>query len=1042
MTFVNDIALAFYWLREQYRRLLLLTIGLIIILGLLFQVSVLQTSYQQQLYGYIAKDLEDITYVMSVTPKQTYSKGENLKLMLIDKPQSVIESVTQQSKLPIVATSITHALSLTDYGNTIQLLTNNSMFVPVSNDTFDVRMLGVEDANNSLKQMTTRFFKHTYGGIPLNEDNNTGTLEFYAVLIYLKNNEDRVVNRSNVKYENLSKIFVSNNYPLTLQINKTSGSVGNGGNTAQLPATKVIITGALVATFNSYNEFYTSEMYRWFSKRGIEIDVGITFLTSSRNTLFHYYLERTLNESLMNGNDDRIDLSNIITIVLHLDIEELKHWSMNVIADEMDWYKIQLSFNMRNQDDVSFYIISAPAESELLRTLASYSWSGLVLLGSLGFPLFLSSLFLVEYSFNLIKRIRTGQINILKTRGASLTQMLLVQIAEILLIALVSLIIGIVISTPLFYFTARTNGFLRFEGKPLQIIFPNTSFILNLFVIGVTLSFLTNIGHLLRSTSTKIVKTEIPVYTPPIWRKKLLDVFLIFYGTLGIVILFSLRSSSPLQNFLQSFTPLLSIIILTSPFALGIGFILFVSRLFNLLLDKLAFIAWKMFSNIAAFSFKQLAAYKHISVRTAQIIMLTLTISFFFLSFQPILQLNDYHSAYYAVGADMRIGFKYGIYNISIIENISKDFSNDILGATPVGLLKMNLFIGGNTQKVQLLIINATSGSFLNAAYVHPKSHFPASKEALAQLENNFTIFLLKKTAKYYKIKENITIPFPTDKKNYEKLSFKVLATFEFLSTLINPDTYLNYQRQSQNQLPGIYGVISFSTFHAIKDLIPNTPSFSENPRATIEYYLYIKTAPKTNTVVLKSQILERYPYLDISTYEEYIFYQDPLPTLPTSSTGTDNPPDREFYLYVLRLYAAKLSFFIFNMLTITGITITSAIILFFGLIFYNERWKELGVEQALGMKKKQIYIQIILSLTTLFSLGFVMGTSGGIIFLFLFIYVFYTTQQVFPPLLFVFPQHLLVFYVFAAFFSLIVAVISTSLYVKRRKTLNLLKVE
>ncbi|MEA2071611.1 MAG: ABC transporter permease [Asgard group archaeon] len=264
-------------------------------------------------------------------------------------------------------------------------------------------------------------------------------------------------------------------------------------------------------------------------------------------------------------------------------------------------------------------------------------------------PIIAMSISLTSYSANLMKRQQKRQISNMLQRGMSRKEMLGFLILQMLEMTITAILIAFVVG---FFFTLLTTqsvGFLNFSGSTLTPAI-NMIVITTVIVGGLIISAIINAVNIWRLSD---ISTE-GAYSEhkdekPFWQIYFIDVFLVVVGiVLWIVVAFQMK-----QSISYIFVYTLGTI---APICLIFGVILFIVRIFPIIIKTISKITWKI-KKLGIISLSSKRSSRRSSDVTRSLVLITLTFTIIFSSMVTIESYRGYdkEEAYYQVGADIRI---------------------------------------------------------------------------------------------------------------------------------------------------------------------------------------------------------------------------------------------------------------------------------------------------------------------------------------------------------------------------------------------------
>ncbi|MFX0207321.1 MAG: FtsX-like permease family protein, partial [Candidatus Hodarchaeota archaeon] len=227
---------------------------------------------------------------------------------------------------------------------------------------------------------------------------------------------------------------------------------------------------------------------------------------------------------------------------------------------------------------------------DLMREYEFRIFELLIMLLLLSFPVLCIALYLVVYSFGLIRKQKQDQIGIIKTRGGSWLQTLIILLGEMIISTVLAVFIGFLLSTFLADIVLRSTNYLEFLGVqvPVQI---TLGMVQALFFWGIFFALILNFRNIIRMSRQEISETLEPTETQnPFWKRYYLDIIIFAIGTTAWVILMALIRSGG-----EIITPefyfiyiLISLLGIPAPFLMFFGTIMVIARFFPFIMKKLA----------------------------------------------------------------------------------------------------------------------------------------------------------------------------------------------------------------------------------------------------------------------------------------------------------------------------------------------------------------------------------------------------------------------------------------------------------------------
>ncbi|KPK88133.1 MAG: hypothetical protein AMS27_00350 [Bacteroides sp. SM23_62_1] len=641
--------------------------------------------------------------------------------------------------------------------------------------------------------------------------------------------------------------------------------------------------------------------------------------------------------------------------------------------------------------------------SRILRYMRSYEmqvYGLLIILLLLSFPVLCIALYLVVYSFSLIKRQKQEQIGIIKTRGGSWFQILIVLLGEMLLSTILAVILGFLLSTFLADVVLRSTNYLEFLGLPVPIRI-TIDMVQNLILWGLIFALLLNFRNIIRMSRQEITETLEPVETrPPVWKRYYLDVVMFCIGTATWVILMTLIRSGgdiygPATYILYMLVSLLG---LPAPFFMFFGTIMVISRFFPLLMKKLAEIFWRIEGGINAFAIRNIVRHKHAANRA--VLLITLALSFSILSSSLVYSLDEteHLKYYYKIGADLTIPTGNSL-NTTILQSLEQNVSH-LASISGVYSIWSYYSSNHNYRNYQFLFVDPNT--YAETAFVDPSFKLSDSlSDLMDEINDNQTIILYQGNLEAYiskpKIGDNISLAFE-NLTTSEYLSFRVGGTFKYWPQMFP------YEWDDPRDNYWIIG--SLRMYDQL-----NQSGYLDIPKAS--YQAKIDSLDNIDITIERihnvTGITPQSPALD---YREY-------------KTG----------------FGRRFSLSILNSDLIVCITVAVIGVIMFAFFTYVERGKEIGVERALGMTQLQTAQSFLVEAATILAFGSIIGYFTGAYFMTMFLQIIQFGESI-PPIVVTHPTTLLLQIILGIGITAGIGTIVPAYLATRKDISRILKVE
>lgn len=623
----------------------------------------------------------------------------------------------------------------------------------------------------------------------------------------------------------------------------------------------------------------------------------------------------------------------------------------------------------------------------------------IILLVLFSFPVLCIALYLVTYSFGLIRRQKKEQIGIVKTRGGSWLQVMIILLGEMFISTIIAVIIGFFLSIFIADLVMRSTDYLVFLGVPV-IIKPTLEMIQGLVFWGVIFALILNFRNIVNMSRQEITETLVPTEKrDPVWKRYYLDVAIFVIGTSVWIIFMSLIRASYVGSDLGPSFYFIYIIIallgIPAPFLMFFGTIMVIARFFPFLMRKTSEFLWKLEGGVNAFAIRNLVRHKQAANRA--VLLITLALSFSILSSSLIFSLDEteHLKKYYGIGADLSLSTGDSLNN-SILTYLENNVSHltSISGVYSAA----HDYRGIVWRSYRCLFVDTKT--YAKTAFVDPRFKLSHSLTNLMdKLADNKSILLfegnLKSDISKPKIGEDISFYFSTDSSS---LSFRVAGTFKYWPTMY-PQRWYDFSREYWfigslgmfEQLNHLgYFHYSNAMYHAKVDSL-------ENIEDTVEQ-IYNGTG-----------ITPLSPALAYKEYKESF--------------------TRRFWLSIL------------NSDLMVSVAISVIGIIMFAFFTYVERGKEIGVERALGMTRFQTAQSFLVEASILLAFGTIIGCITGAYFVTMFLQITQFGEMI-PPIVVSYPYPLLIQILLGVLVTGAIGTVIPAFMATRKDISRILKVE
>ena len=253
---------------------------------------------------------------------------------------------------------------------------------------------------------------------------------------------------------------------------------------------------------------------------------------------------------------------------------------------------------------------------------------------------------------------KINEIAILRSRGATIAQVMGIAVLEGLILGSLALVLSLPVGQGIAEIIGQTRSFLNFTaGTDLRIGITSTTWRVGLIAVGIALlaQIVPTIGAA-RHTIVTYKQERARLLRPPWWQRVWLDVLLLIPAAYGAYLLQQQGSialaekdgainNDPFQNPLLLLIPALGIIALTLLFL----------RLLPLIMRLLAWMIARIGGVGMLLATRQLARMPGFYTGPMLLLVLTLSLSAFTASLAQTLDYHLYDQVYYQVGADMSL---------------------------------------------------------------------------------------------------------------------------------------------------------------------------------------------------------------------------------------------------------------------------------------------------------------------------------------------------------------------------------------------------
>ncbi|MHA1125321.1 MAG: FtsX-like permease family protein [Candidatus Heimdallarchaeota archaeon] len=680
-----------------------------------------------------------------------------------------------------------------------------------------------------------------------------------------------------------------------------------------------------------------------------DLPVDLSSFVAGYETIFNRFL-RQFGDSIMRGSDiiivTTIDgLNDILTELDSPFTEDSKYYIANVDLDysEFSIFSAKKDINdantLRDEIFTKFHYDYNKVVTYVYSTISDnleffyeeYTFIQITVL-TLTLPPVAIAFFMINFSYNLVRKKSIHQINLLKSRGAKNGQIAFGLFIEMMISSVISIAIGSGISVPLLYLIGKTSGFMKFTNE-LQIAEYGLNLTwktISIFVIvGLILTIIINLPRIINLSRMKVtnVAGEEERKKPPLWRRWRLDIIISILAVIDFILY--LIAINGLVG--ESRSTFIMIFGSTTSVFLVVATSLLISRLFTPIIEKLGNRLWKIKGGTFALSFKNLS---HRNKETSRaVILIVITLSFGLLSavVPSTIDYNVRQRRLYTIGADVsaQSTAPFGPH-ITIIEHFQY-----VEATTECIINNDQFFADAGWGPAATSVVGLDPETFLDAAFIlRWKYKFSKSlPKLLADLETRGNVLIQQDNLKAegFRIGDTFTA--------FGYRVYTIVGTFKYFPNLVEG---LDIDASTLNE-KFIVGSIT-----TIEDFMTDFSSAYTN------HVLYIKQSRKDVGEDIRLQLEAYNPGWITKSVDEEV-------------AGDLKMPAR------IAIYAMLNSSFITTIISIiAGVSIYALMMLF-------DRYRELAIIRALGCNRKEVYLSFFYEAFLLLSIGLVIGLPLGI---------------------------------------------------------------
>ncbi|MFX1286053.1 MAG: FtsX-like permease family protein [Promethearchaeota archaeon] len=716
-------------------------------------------------------------------------------------------------------------------------------------------------------------------------------------------------------------IFIPSNDPIELDINETIhfSLFYEENNNEKSHNISLKISGMLTAS----SIRSSSQLWYMVSEHNrIQIIMNIKQYLELLNTL------RTLSDET---------ISNRLELYYSFDFSTVNHQNAIQIIDRllefgrMGWdFQIQV-VTPRESTWYDIYISSMSWYYMIQDSVSKFSMF-FFLFTVLCIPAFIITFLLVNFSLGVINEGRRKTLTLYKMRGVSKKFILTMLCVEILSLAFIASILGLILGLPVYFLISTTTGYLSFDLTK----WPNFTIVSQATVttvIGFSLcfTFLLHLSAIIKLVNARIVHLEEEASKKKKRKRgtirQNIDIFLLSQGIIGILLLNLLMEILYETGMIESglavyFMGFIFIFAFLSPLSLLVGFIFAFNRLMPVMLEKLGGLLWKKDFKFLAVATRNL--FVNIKLTTRTTLLIAVTVSFLMILSSLPLSLNQHiiNTTYYKAGSDLVIQ-TWDLVDENAIRNLSTKL-HELPGLTTT-LVSFNDY-----GEIEIMGIE---DNFDNVAFW--KSHYakqPLSNlvSALYSSKSQFPVIIDSSSARIEKITVNDNYLLNLDNQN--PLSLTIVSKTDYWPGLIER------HRDEERFL-----IIKISNYF---DLISEDDS-----------YIWCKIDPSFD----KDEVLEQAKNVTLGLGVDIRSFH------PTTEKLDLDPKSLEVnFLWIIT-----------NFNFLVALLVLLLFLFLFTITRITNQLKEIGLSRALGMKFHQIFLLMFIEP---FLLVLISGLPGGLI--------------------------------------------------------------
>lgn len=546
-------------------------------------------------------------------------------------------------------------------------------------------------------------------------------------------------------------------------------------------------------------------------------------------------------------------------------------------------------------------------------------------------PMIMISLFLLFFSLNLIEKWKERIFSVLKQRGASIGHIRMILIVEIIAVATLSVIIGMLSSIPITSILLRSSGIFQFDLDPIPVIIPSEWYWkVPVLTFLITINFY--ISNIINADRINILESfEAAETKPPIWRRINLDIIFFSIGILFWIIVPNLPLGSYSFAIFAIFGPIaIMFLIFGFPLVLGRYFI-------DIIKILLSFIALRF--EMILLAVNNIKIRKYFTSQLIALIIISMMLSLMALVVPVSLNQISEDRALYELGSEI------------YIENINYEEHQSLLGIdgidsfTHVKFMQytpLRVEISSGEQQREYLFLGINKTTFTSAAYWDDKFADTDLQAIVASIDDQ-SVALQSNVLRGLDLSLNENFTFSYERRYINYLAIR--SSFEYFPHLVYdlPEESINYIDVSV--VPIVASLSTIDEIAAVTDRV-------------VTEGVYINVNDNFDVIEVSKELKRIFGFDERVIVSSYLELK----------LSYEEEGQYEFLITIMHI------------ILLVSMVINIIAISFYNYITITERSKEIAIFRALGMVKKQISLILFAEITSLVLVGIFSGIISGIV--------------------------------------------------------------